>query len=173
MTCRKEGVTAKPRKPMRSWWLGCRLSVLLATFPSASPAQTMPDSIHSRLLAVFGEGALADSTMVVLTRAGFRVADRSAHALQRARTEGRRLPPAELAVVVNVRPDPSTQQRVLVAELLDINAIQRLRRASVPWPVSHELWAASLTQVIDLLFMPQEDTQSARDSVVPGPSDFR
>jgi hypothetical protein len=110
--------------------------------------------MRTQLLAVFGDGPLADSTLAVLQREGFHVADRSAHALQRARRDGRRLPPAPLAVMVSVHLDPSTRQHVLVAELLDVKAIERLRRVILPWPAGREFWAEPLVQAVHQLFAP-------------------
>ncbi len=140
--------------PMGSWGPGFLLACLLVALPAQAPAQTTPDSVGNQLLAVFGDGPLADSTLAVLQREGFRVADRSAHALQRARREGRRLPPAPLAVMVSVHLDPSTRQHVLVAELLDVNAIERLRRVIIPWPAGREFWEDPLVQAVHQLFAP-------------------
>jgi hypothetical protein len=69
MICKGESVNGKPELPIWSWTLWCILSVLVAFLPSPSAAQAIPDSMHNRLLAVFGEGPLADSTMAVLARA--------------------------------------------------------------------------------------------------------
>lgn len=145
-------MVVKSAAPLGSWQ-GFLLACLL-TLPTQAPAQTTPDTVSNPLLAVFGDGPLADSTLAVLRREGFRVADRSALALERARREGRRLPPAALAVMVSVQLDPSTQQHVLVAELLDVNAVERLRRAIVQWPARREFWAEPLLEALQQLFAP-------------------
>jgi hypothetical protein len=148
-----------------------RLFTLMAALAlTASPAQSQtqrpdppgasgrlghgPDSIpdiSSRLIAVFGARPLSDSTLVNLARRGLRVTDRSPAAIEKARREKRRLDAAQVAVLIETRYDSLARAPILVASLLDVASLRRLRLTSVLLPARGRPWGAALDTVLTRL----------------------
>ena len=111
---------------------------------------TIPD-VSNRLIAVFGARPLSDSALVNLARRGLRVADRSPAAIERARREKRRLDPAQVAVLVEARYDSLARAPILVASLLDVTSLKRLRLTSVLLPKAGMAWGPALDTVLTKL----------------------
>jgi hypothetical protein len=141
--------------------LAAALALGIASSPAASQtrsprrlgyvADTIPD-ISNRLIAVYGVRPLNDSAAAVLRRMGLRVADRSPGFIERAQREHRRLEAATIAVLVEVRPDSMVSGPILVASLLDVMTMRRLRLSSAllpprgPWGVA---MTTALTQLLE------------------------
>ena len=74
--------------------------------------------------------------------------------LERARREGRRLEPARLAVVVSVRTDTLAHVPIVVAELLNVETLNRVSLASARWPEPGQPWGEVLAKVVRQVMAP-------------------
>lgn len=132
--------------------LACLVIGLFQSPAARAQSAAGSDPLRQQLIAVFGEPALVDTTMAILANHGYRVADRSPAALTEARRQGRELEPAKLAIVMQVRPDPSGAGHRLIAELLDVQAIRRLHRTWVPLATAGAVATEQIAAVVlDLL----------------------
>ena len=135
--------------PSASWAQAQRQDAPRASAKLGHGPDTIPD-VTNRLIAVFGARPLSDSTLVNLERRGLRVTDRSPQAIDKARREKRRLDPAQIAVLVEARYDSMARAPIMVASLLDVTSLKRLRLTSVLLPRGRP-WGPSLDTLLTQL----------------------
>ncbi|HEY2825710.1 MAG TPA: hypothetical protein VGI83_09215 [Gemmatimonadales bacterium] len=140
------------------------MAIVLAICPAPTPAlaqaprasarfghgpDTIPD-VTNRLVAVYGNRPLSDSALVMLARRGLRVTDRNPQAIEQAQRQHRRLDAAQIAVVVEVRYDSMARSRIIVASLLDVMTLRRVRLSSALLPANRP-WGPAMDTVLTQL----------------------